>query len=205
MISARFLRAFSASRRRAFETVLVRNNMGRGPTPPISLPRQAAMCGLRDSEDRDTECASTATIRAAASPGPRGKIQQPDAILIFLSSSKPSQAAKDSGTGARRRFVRNQARLFRQPGAGRGPPRDRALRGDLGRGIDVNEALVGERWEIGTAVLEVKQPRVPCWRLGIRMNDPFFPRRFSDGSGAVPQMWESWRSWARHLLEKSVG
>src|SRR5215469_1556499 len=47
-------------------------------------------------------------------------------------------------------------------------------------GIDVNQALVGERWEIGTAVVEVSEPRIPCWRLGVRMNDPMFPRRFAE-------------------------
>jgi MOSC domain-containing protein YiiM len=47
-------------------------------------------------------------------------------------------------------------------------------------GIDVNEALVGERWRIGTVVLEVSEPRIPCWRLGVRMNDKSFPRRFTD-------------------------
>jgi MOSC domain-containing protein YiiM len=46
------------------------------------------------------------------------------------------------------------------------------------QGIEVNDALVGERWEIGTAVLEVSEPRVPCWRLGVRMSDETFPRRF---------------------------
>ncbi len=46
--------------------------------------------------------------------------------------------------------------------------------------IDVNGALVGEHWEIGTAVLEVSEPRVPCWRLGVRMNDKMFPRRFTE-------------------------
>lgn len=56
-------------------------------------------------------------------------------------------------------------------------------RGELGEnlmteGIDVNQALVGERWEIGTTVLEVSEPRIPCWRLGVRMNDPLFPRHF---------------------------
>ena len=45
-------------------------------------------------------------------------------------------------------------------------------------GIEVNDALIGERWEIGTTVVEVSEPRVPCWRLGVRMNDPLFPRRF---------------------------
>jgi MOSC domain-containing protein YiiM len=46
-------------------------------------------------------------------------------------------------------------------------------------GIEVNGALVGERWAIGTTVLEVSEPRVPCWRLGVRMNDKLFPRRFT--------------------------
>lgn len=30
------------------------------------------------------------------------------------------------------------------------------------QGIDVNEALVGERWRVGTALLEVSDPRIPC-------------------------------------------
>jgi MOSC domain-containing protein YiiM len=47
-------------------------------------------------------------------------------------------------------------------------------------GIAVNDALVGERWKVGTAVLEVSEPRVPCWRLGARMEDPKFPRRFTE-------------------------
>jgi MOSC domain-containing protein YiiM len=50
--------------------------------------------------------------------------------------------------------------------------------GELGEnltteGIAVNEALVGERWALGTTVLEVSEPRVPCWRLGVRMNDKY--------------------------------
>ncbi len=40
-------------------------------------------------------------------------------------------------------------------------------------------ALVGERWQIGTVLLEVSEPRVPCWRLGVRMEDPQFTRRFT--------------------------
>src|SRR5215472_4232884 len=49
-------------------------------------------------------------------------------------------------------------------------------------GIDVNDALVGERWQIGSMVLEVSEPRIPCWRLGVRMNDKLFPRRFTEAS-----------------------
>src|SRR5215831_8978181 len=118
-------------------------------------------------------------------------------------------------------------------------------------GIEVNDALVGERWQIGTIVLEVSEPRIPCWRLGVRMNDKTFPRRFTEalrpgaylrivvegdvGAGdeirvverpdhdltirdvlriytcdrhevqrllAVPRMSESWRRWAKDLLQK---
>lgn len=47
-------------------------------------------------------------------------------------------------------------------------------------GIEVNDALIGEQWEIGATLLEVSQPRIPCWRLGVRMNDPLFPHRFAD-------------------------
>ena len=47
-------------------------------------------------------------------------------------------------------------------------------------GIDVNGALVGERWQVGTTLLEVSEPRVPCWRLGVRMDDMAFVRRFSE-------------------------
>src|SRR4026207_1003602 len=47
-------------------------------------------------------------------------------------------------------------------------------------GIEVNDALIGERWKIGSAVLEVSEPRIPCWRLGVRMNDKMFPRRFTE-------------------------
>jgi MOSC domain-containing protein YiiM len=57
--------------------------------------------------------------------------------------------------------------------------------GELGEnltteGIAVNGALVGERWAAGSTVLEVSEPRVPCWRLGVRMNDKLFPRRFTE-------------------------
>ena len=46
-------------------------------------------------------------------------------------------------------------------------------------GIDVTNALVGERWQIGSVLLEVSEPGVPCWRLGVRMGDATFPRQFA--------------------------
>lgn len=47
------------------------------------------------------------------------------------------------------------------------------------RGVDVTGAVVGERWRIGSTLLEVAQPRVPCFKLGIRLADRHFPRRFA--------------------------
>ncbi|HKJ35486.1 MAG TPA: MOSC domain-containing protein [Solirubrobacterales bacterium] len=46
-------------------------------------------------------------------------------------------------------------------------------------GIDASEALVGERWRIGTTLLEVSEPRVPCSKLAYRMEDPKFVKRFA--------------------------
>ena len=46
-------------------------------------------------------------------------------------------------------------------------------------GIEMTGALVGERWRVGSVVLQVTSPRVPCWKLGVRMGDPRFPRRFA--------------------------
>ena len=45
-------------------------------------------------------------------------------------------------------------------------------------GLDLSAALVGERWAVGTALLEVAQPRTPCYKLGIRLGDDDFPRKF---------------------------
>jgi len=64
-------------------------------------------------------------------------------------------------------------------------------------GIEVNSALVGERWAVGTTVLEVSEPRIPCWRLGVRMDDPLFPRRFTEAGRPGPYL--------RLVVEVDVG
>jgi MOSC domain-containing protein YiiM len=46
-------------------------------------------------------------------------------------------------------------------------------------GIDVSAAVVGETWRVGGVVFEVRQPRLPCLKLGLRMGDRLFPQRFS--------------------------
>jgi ferredoxin-NADP reductase/MOSC domain-containing protein YiiM len=42
-------------------------------------------------------------------------------------------------------------------------------------GLSDDEVCIGDRYRIGSALLEVSQPRVTCYRVGIRMNDPRIP------------------------------
>jgi ferredoxin-NADP reductase/MOSC domain-containing protein YiiM/ferredoxin len=42
-------------------------------------------------------------------------------------------------------------------------------------GLSDEDVCIGDRYRIGTAVFEVTQPRVTCYRVGIRMNDPRIP------------------------------
>jgi MOSC domain-containing protein YiiM len=64
-------------------------------------------------------------------------------------------------------------------------------------GVALNDAIVGERWRVGTALLEVTQPRIPCYKLGIRMADPLFPHLFA---------WAArWGTYLRIIEEGEVG
>jgi MOSC domain-containing protein YiiM len=64
-------------------------------------------------------------------------------------------------------------------------------------GVDVTGTVIGERWKIGSALLQVAQPRIPCWKLGARMNDPDFPPKF--GAAGRPG------AYLRILREGDVG
>lgn len=55
-------------------------------------------------------------------------------------------------------------------------------------GLDVNASVIGERWEIGEAELEVSSPRVPCFKLAARMNDPRFVKTFGHARRPGPYM-----------------
>ncbi|UYM05753.1 MOSC domain-containing protein [Solicola gregarius] len=48
------------------------------------------------------------------------------------------------------------------------------------RGIDLNEARIGERWQIGTAVLEVATVRIPCSVFAGFIDQPRWVRRFTE-------------------------
>lgn len=47
-------------------------------------------------------------------------------------------------------------------------------------GLDVDAAEVGERWRVGTALLEVCGPRVPCATFAAHMAEPRWVRRFTE-------------------------
>ena len=42
-------------------------------------------------------------------------------------------------------------------------------------GLPDDEVCIGDRYRIGDALFEVSQPRVTCYRVGIRMNEPRMP------------------------------
>ena len=52
------------------------------------------------------------------------------------------------------------------------------------RGLSEDEVYIGEQFRFGSAVLEVTQPRMPCYKLGIRFGRPDMVKRF----------WQSGRS-----------
>jgi len=45
-------------------------------------------------------------------------------------------------------------------------------------GMREDDIHVGDVYRVGDALVEVTQPRVPCYRLGIKMGDPHFLKRF---------------------------
>lgn len=46
-------------------------------------------------------------------------------------------------------------------------------------GVDVSGAVIGERWRIGSVLLEVSEPRQPCWKLTAKMALPRFQQTFN--------------------------
>src|SRR3954453_7911048 len=42
-------------------------------------------------------------------------------------------------------------------------------------GLNDDQVCIGDRYQIGSAIFEVSQPRVTCYRVGLRMDDPRIP------------------------------
>ena len=47
------------------------------------------------------------------------------------------------------------------------------------QGVATTHAVIGTRWRIGKALLEVTSPRVPCATFGERMGEPAWVKRFT--------------------------
>jgi MOSC domain-containing protein YiiM len=74
-------------------------------------------------------------------------------------------------------------------------------------GVDVSGAVLGERWRVGTTLLEVVQPRLPCFKLGLKMGDPTFLKTFAQASrpGAYLKIIEEGDLGAGDAIEVDLG
>lgn len=44
--------------------------------------------------------------------------------------------------------------------------------------LDDKMVCIGDCYQLGSAIVEVTQPRIPCFKLGVRIKDESFPARF---------------------------
>jgi MOSC domain-containing protein YiiM len=63
-------------------------------------------------------------------------------------------------------------------------------------GLSDRDVFVGDILKVGQAVLQAVQPRLPCYKLGIRFGDDFMPKRFMEA--------ERWGIYFRVLEEGTV-
>ena len=63
-------------------------------------------------------------------------------------------------------------------------------------GLADDEVSIGDRYRIGGALFEVTQPRVTCYRVGIRMDEPRMAALLVDitNPGSICVWWKSARS-----------
>ena len=45
-------------------------------------------------------------------------------------------------------------------------------------GLDESKILIGSQYQLGTAIVEISQPRQPCFKLGIRFSNPLIVKDF---------------------------
>jgi MOSC domain-containing protein YiiM len=64
-------------------------------------------------------------------------------------------------------------------------------------GLDIGTTVIGTHWHVGTCRLQVAQPRLPCFKLGMRMGDASFVDEFERA--------ERFGAYLRILAEGSVG
>ena len=60
-------------------------------------------------------------------------------------------------------------------------------------GLPDDGVCIGDRYRIGSALFEVTQPRVTCYRVGIRMNEPRIPALLTSSGLPGFLLSGSWR------------
>jgi MOSC domain-containing protein YiiM len=70
-------------------------------------------------------------------------------------------------------------------------------------GLDEAELCVGDQLRIGDALFSISQPRTPCFKLGIRLDDPRMPRLFAESlrTGVYLQVLEEGTITAGNTVE----
>ena len=73
-------------------------------------------------------------------------------------------------------------------------------------GLDLSAMEVGQRWRVGSDVLEVSQPRLPCFKLGLRFGNPQDGQAASRWRGAPAPICGSSRRacWRRATRSRSA-
>ena len=87
--------------------------------------------------------------------------------------------------------------------------RDGFTYGQFGENFTVEGMLedavcIGDVFRVGTAVVEVSQPRVPCFKLGLKMGIPTFPKQFlaSERSGFYLRVLQTGEVCAGDAIER---
>ncbi len=71
-------------------------------------------------------------------------------------------------------------------------------------GMPDDRIHIGDIFRVGEALVEVTQPRVPCFKLGIKMGDPLFPKLFlaSERPGFYLRVLEEGKVSAGDIIER---
>lgn len=102
----------------------------------------------------------------------------PQSAHVTISHTTPTPRVLSVNVGAVRevewRGKQVRTGIWKEPVIGRSV----SLRGVNLEGDDQADRSVHGGLDVGTTVIEVAQPRLPCFKLGIRMDDAHFPKRF---------------------------
>lgn len=105
-----------------------------------------------------------------------------DTIKVNLFNLAGDRQADLSVHGGRDKAIYVYPRIHYEYWASELPGRDLET-SQFGENLSVADAtdesvMIGDRYRVGTAQVIVTQPRLPCFKLGIRMNDQKFPALF---------------------------